>query len=116
MKALRQKAALVGDAIQKLIDDLDLHSTLKGAGVDRDQSAIVATKITGEKAKGSEFWEGSRPSWTTLTSDCMVEVRISLMSKVVVSSIWNSSLMDLHLKTARVPETMCCSLLRYDVQ
>ncbi|SJX64169.1 related to Lactaldehyde reductase [Sporisorium reilianum f. sp. reilianum] len=58
IKALREKACLVGDAVQKLVDDLGLHSTLKGCGVGPEQTEIVATKVTGEDKKGSEFWQG----------------------------------------------------------
>lgn len=57
-KELRTKGKQVGDAIQNLIDDLGLHSTLKGCGLDRDQPEIVATKTTGEDKKGSDYWKG----------------------------------------------------------
>ncbi|KAJ9474104.1 putative Alcohol dehydrogenase 4 (putative) [Pseudozyma hubeiensis] len=58
LKVLREKATAVGDAVQKLVDDLGLHSTLKGCGLDAQQPEIVATKTTGEAKKGSEYWHG----------------------------------------------------------
>lgn len=58
IKALREKATLVGDAVQKLVDDLGLHSTLKGCGLGPEQTEIIATKVTGEEKKGGEYWQG----------------------------------------------------------
>lgn len=55
---LRKKAEQVGLAIQKLVDDLGLHSTLKACGLERGETEIVATKVTGEDKKGSDFWNG----------------------------------------------------------
>lgn len=58
LKELREKAGKVGDAIQKLVDDLGLHSTLKGCGVERGETEVVATKVTGEDKKGGDYWKG----------------------------------------------------------
>ncbi|SNX85829.1 related to Lactaldehyde reductase [Melanopsichium pennsylvanicum] len=58
LQELRNKVSLVGDAIQKLVDDLGLHSTLKGCGLGREETEVVATKVTGEDEKGGEFWQG----------------------------------------------------------
>ncbi|EST04510.1 Alcohol dehydrogenase, iron-type [Kalmanozyma brasiliensis GHG001] len=58
LKELREKATLVGDAVQKLVDDLGLHSTLKSCGLGPEEPEIVATKVTGEDKKGGEYWQG----------------------------------------------------------
>lgn len=58
LKALREEATLVGDAVQMLVDDLGLHSTLKGCGLGPEEPELVATKVTGEAKKGSEYWQG----------------------------------------------------------
>lgn len=58
LQQLRDRASAVGDAIQKLVDELGLHSTLKGCGLGPEEPAIVATKVTGEDKKGSEYWNG----------------------------------------------------------
>jgi alcohol dehydrogenase class IV len=55
---LRTKAQQVADAIQQLVDQLGLHSTLKSSGVDADQCEKIATQVTGENKKGSEYWKG----------------------------------------------------------
>lgn len=58
LNELRQSATNVGNAITKLVDDLGLHSTLKGCGLGPEQLEIVATNTTGEAKKGSDYWKG----------------------------------------------------------
>ncbi|KIS67858.1 uncharacterized protein UMAG_03914 [Mycosarcoma maydis] len=58
LKTLRQNATLVGDAVQRLVDDLGLHTTLKECGLRPEETDVVATKITGDHHKGGEYWNG----------------------------------------------------------
>lgn len=57
-KELRAKADAVGQAISALIDDLGLHSTLKQHGLAAEETAVVATKVTGEDKKNTDYWNG----------------------------------------------------------
>lgn len=55
---VREKADAVGKAISALIDDLGLHSTLKQHGLAHEETAVVATKVTGEDKKNTDYWNG----------------------------------------------------------
>ncbi|PWN49386.1 Dehydroquinate synthase-like protein [Violaceomyces palustris] len=46
----------VAEAVQSLVDQLGLHSTLKGEGVPRNEVELIATRATGEDKKGSLEW------------------------------------------------------------
>lgn len=92
----REEGEQLGNAVQRLVDDLGLKVTLKAEGVPREDVQTIATRAVGEEKKGTRSGKRWSTCWRAFMSSWVFPVKeyLYLLRKLKVDLLGPVHLME----------------------